>query len=360
MTGLNMTESRKFDTLTPEFRIAINRADLPLEAKADLVSVTIVDDVTAAGMFSFTLQCWDGSKMEVKWIDDDLFKEGNSVTINMGYIDKMKTLFEGEITGLEPEFLQGESATLTVRGYDRRHRLMRKRKTRTFLKMKDSDIAKQIAGDWGLRPEVDDTRVTLDYVLQNNATDYVFLVERARRIGYEAIVTAKTLHFRPRQNNGNAALTLKREVDLLDFNIRFSSIDQVEEVLVQGWNPGKKEEFVARSSTGEEQAMGGTASGPAAVKKDFGSTGDASVRLPVQSQEEADQLAKSWLLASAMRYVEGHGVCIGRPDLRAGILVNVEGLGRRVSGSYYVTCAEHSYRPSVGYRTAFTVMRNAT
>jgi hypothetical protein len=32
----------------------------------------------------------------------------------------------------------------------------------------------------------------------------------------------------------------------------------------------------------------------------------------------------------------------------------------RFSGSYYVTSTEHSYKPSIGYRTAFSVRRNAT
>ena len=79
----------------------------------------------------------------------------------MGYRDNMKTLFQGRDHRLEPEFPNEQPPTLTVRGYDRRHRLMGKRKTRTFLKMKDSDIANQIAGDWSLTPEIEDTRVTL-------------------------------------------------------------------------------------------------------------------------------------------------------------------------------------------------------
>ena len=73
----------------------------------------------------------------------------------MGYRDNMKTLFKGEITGLEPEFPKDESPKLTVTGYDRRHRLMGKRKSRTFLNMKDSEIANQIAGDWSLTPKIE-------------------------------------------------------------------------------------------------------------------------------------------------------------------------------------------------------------
>jgi phage protein D len=355
-----MAERQGFDTLIPDWRLQINGQAFPLDARADLIAVSVLEDVNAASMFTFTLLCWDGVAMRVKWIDDDFLKEGNSVKIDIGYRDKVETLFTGEITGLEPEFSNEQPPTLTIRGYDRRHRLMGRRKTRTFLNMKDSDIANQIAADWSLTPEVRDTQVTLDYVLQHNQTDFEFLQERAQRIGYEMVVTDTTLRFRQRQNAGNASVRLRREIELLDFNARLTTIGQIEEVFVQGWNPKNKEEFVARAGTGDERQMGGSASGPATARQVFSGTGGTTVNMPVLSQAEADQLANGWFGEMALRYVEGHGVCIGRPDLRAGILVEIEGLGRRFSGSYYVTSTEHSYRPNVGYRTTFTVKRNAT
>ena len=356
-----MAARRVVDTLIPDVRVRIkNERDLPFDPKADLISVTVFEDVNVTGMFTFTLVCWDSVEMRVRWIDDDFLSEGSDVEIDMGYRDNMETLFKGEITGLEPEFPNAQPPVLTVRGYDRRHRLMGKRKSRTFLNMKDGEIANQIAGDWSLSPEVEDTQVRLDYVLQNNQTDFEFLQERANRIGYEMVVTDTTLHFRPRKSNGSAVLTLRREVELLDFSARLTTMGQVEEVCVRGWDPKDKKEVTARSQTGDERQMGGSASGPAATRRAFNGTGHTTVRMPLLSQAEADQLAKGWFGEMALRYVEGHGVCIGQPDLRAGTLVQIDGVGRRFSGTYYVTSTEHSYRSNIGYRTAFSVRRNAS
>jgi phage protein D len=356
-----VNDQRNFDTLTPEIRLRINGAELPSEAKADIISVTVLDDVNATGMFTFRLKCWDGVEMRVKWIDDDLFNEGNSVDIEMGYIDNMEMLFKGEITGLEPEFPKDEASTMTVRGYDRRHRLMGKHQTRTFLNMKDSDIAGQIAGDWSLNTgNIEDTQVTHEYVLQNNQTDFEFLQARARRIGYELVVSDRDLHFRPRQNEGSADVTLRREIELLDFNARLTAVGQVEEVFVQGWDPMEKQKVVAHSSVGDEPNMGGSASGPSKVQQVFGNTGGTTVDQPVFNQTEADQLSRGSFGERALHYVEGRGVCIGNPRLRAGKLVEIEGLGKRFSGTYYITTTEHAFRPSSGYRTTFTVRRNAT
>jgi phage protein D len=357
-----MTNRRDVDSLSPDFQLLINEQDLPAAAKADLIAVSVSEEVNTTGTFAVTLSCWDGPKMEVKWIDDDLFKEGNVVEIKMGYADKLTTLFKGEITGLEPEFSNNEPPVLTVLGYDRGHRLMRKRKTGSFVNMKDSDIASQIADKNGLKPDVTDTKVTMAYVLQHNQTDLEFLRQRANRIGYEVGVSDQTLYFRPRQNNGKEVLTLSREVELLEFYPRLSTVGQLENVSVQGWDPKKKEAVFADSQVGDAASLvSAQVTGPAMVRKAFpGNSGGISTHLAIGSQAEADQLANGWFKEMSLQYVVGDGVTIGLPELRAGTLINIEGLGKRFSGRYYVTGTEHSYKPDRGYRTAFSVRRDAT
>lgn len=357
-----MSSRRGFDTLTPEIRVRINAQDLPAAAKADLVAVNVAEEVNTSGTFAVTLLCWDGAMMKVKWIDDELFKEGNVVEIQMGYRDRLKTLFKGEITGLEPEFSNAEPPVLTVLGYDRCHRIMRKRKTESYINMKDSDIANQIAGNNGLKPDVTDTRVMMNYVLQHNQTDLEFLRQRAHRIGYEIGVSDQTLYFRPRRNNGKEVLTLSREVELLEFYPRLSTVGQLENVSVQGWDPKKKEAVLADSQVGDAASLvGASVSGPAMVRKVFsGNSGGISTGLTIGSQAEADQVAEGWFKEMSLQYVVADGVCIGLPELRAGTLINIEGLGKRFSGRYYVTGTEHSYKPSRGYRTAFSCRRDGT
>jgi phage protein D len=96
------------------------------------------------------------------------------------------------------------------------------------------------------------------------------------------------------------------------------------------------------------------------VQRIFGASGSTLVRAPVQSQGEADQVAKQHFAEMALGYVRGDGVCIGDPRMRAGIVVKIEGLGERFSGLYYVSATEHAFSIKKGYRTRFAVRRNAT
>ena len=74
---------------------------------------------------------------------------------------------------------------MVVRAYDKSHRLMRSRKQRAFLNKTVSDIVEQIAGEYGLSATTDSSGGPLDFVLQNNETDWDFLWRLAQRVGFE-------------------------------------------------------------------------------------------------------------------------------------------------------------------------------
>lgn len=348
------------ERLVPAFAVRVNGAELPPAAAADLLSVAVEDDVEAPGMFELRLVNWDMRRLAVSWADDELFAEGNEVAVRMGYVDGLETLIVGEVTGLEPEFRAEEVPLLTVRGYDRRHRLLRGRRSRTFTQVKDSDVARDLAGDAGLKADVEDTGVVHEHLLQDNQTDLEFLEARARRIGFEVVVDDRTLVFRTRRNAAGEALRLDRAADLLEFYPRLSTVGQADRVTVVGWSAKDKDVVTGEASAGDEGTrMAGAASGPEAAANAFGSHASVVVDERVASQAEADQLARGRLREIALDYVRGDGVVKGRTDLKAGTVVRVDGVGRRFSGLYYVVSTRHTYTPERGYRTAFTVRRNA-
>jgi phage protein D len=348
------------DIQNAKVSVRINGSPLPPEAMDDLQAVTVQEDMEALGMFTLHLSDWDMDALRVQWMDHTLFTEGNEVQIQMGYEGdaSLPTLMVGEITGLEPEFRVEASPLLVVRGYDRRHRLARGHKTRAFVQQKDSDIARQIASAAGLRPQVTDTQVRLDYVLQHNQTDLEFLHERARRLGYEVVVEDKTLYFRRPPANRPAAVTLALDQDLVEFCPRLTTMTQVGHMGVRGWDPKNKTAIVGTANDAE--GMGGNHTGPQVTRSAFGPTSSIGVQHPVFTQAEADQMAQGQFHDMALSYISGDGACCGRPDVRAGMVIRIEGAGRRFSGLYYVTSTTHTLTAEQGYRTAFTVRRNAT
>ncbi|MHC0066377.1 phage late control D family protein [Nostoc sp. UIC 10890] len=347
--------------LNPNVKILVQSKPLATEIEADLVSALVSEDLEAPGMFELRLVTWDLLKQEMTWVDNKVFDVGNEVEIQMGYEQELKTIMVGEITGLEPEYTQDVAPVLVVRGHDLRHRLLRGSHTKSFLKIKDSEIVSQIARTRGLTAKVTDTKVKLEYILQHNQTDWEFLKERAKRIGYEVAIDQKTLHFRPHENATEKVLTLTYGEDLQEFLPRLSTMNQVQQLEVKGWIAQEKKEVSGKATVGKEGGtMGGLTSGSKAVKKAFGESSYTIVNQPLSSKEEADNMALGQFQDMAIAYITGEGTCQGNPNLRAGKVIEILGLGKRFSGLYYIKSAEHSYSQNQGYKTSFTVGRNAT
>jgi phage protein D len=355
------TPARPIDLRPPgDVRIQINDADLPPEAAADLNAVHVHDDLEAPGMFSFELRNWDPSTLGFPWSDHTLFNPGNQVELWLGYVDELQSVMRAEITSLEPSFGADTAPTLTVRGYDHRHRLLRGTRTRSFAKMKDSDIARQIARDAGLGAQVTDSKIAHDYVLQSNVSDLGFLQQRATRIGYDVFVRDKVLHFEPRRNDAKPALSLTL-TDLIEFQPRLTTLTQVGEVAVHGWDVKQKKALRGRARSGMESSlMAGDRSGPKRTSAAFGASAALRVADGALTQGEADQIAKGLFNAMALTYISGEAVCMGRADLQAGTVVKIEGVGKTFSGLYFIDSVSHEVTSDSGYTTRFSVRRNAS
>jgi len=347
-----------------DFDVSVNGTPLA-ELSLDCVMELAVDQsVSLPSMFTIVLVSLDPASQLPTWANDStMFAIGDAVEIKMGYRNALVSMIQGEITSLEPEFSAANPPRLRVRGYDRRHRLQRGRKTRSFLKQSDSDIASAIGSDAGLTVNATATNVTHDYVLQANQTNWEFLCERASRIRYEVFVMDKTLYFRPAANDQGAVLSIDMQNDntLLEFHPRLSSVGQAAQVTLQGWSVKDKQLITSTSATADVVSkMGGVQGGPDAVAAAFSAPEELLTNYPVAAQAEADAIAKACINEVALEYIGGEGVCFGNTALSAGAVITLTGIGSRFGGQYYVTSAVHRYLPDSGYRTEFRVRRTAS
>jgi phage protein D len=340
--------------LVPNCCVYIEGSKLPPYADANLIDIMVCEDLDKADMCMVRL-----SNEGFLWSDGDLFKEGKKIKIDLGYNEDLKTLFEGEITSRECSFPSKGPSVLAVIGYDKEHRLKRGRKTRSFLKMKDSDIVNQIVGEADLSGEVDPTSDTHEYTFQNNITNLEFIKWLARRNGYEVDVSSQKLRFRKPKYETSETVTLKwgDKDGLKAFRPRLSTDQQVTEVIVRGWDPRKKKEIVGKAKKAEiYHKMGCKSYGLDKTQKGFGEIQEFIVSQPIFTEQEAKSIAKNWLNKYAYHYIMGFGSCSGNNKLRAGEVVKIDNVGKRFGGKYYIHAIRHMWE-SEGYVTHFMIQR---
>jgi Type VI secretion system/phage-baseplate injector OB domain len=277
--------------------------------------------------------------------------------------------------------------------------------------MKDSDIARQIAGEAGLTPgTIDSTATTHDHIAQVTQTDFEFLKQRAREIGYETGVENDEFYFRKASGNtkmgggggllGAAvsavagalglgpATELTFKDNLLVFRPRITGANITPEVEVRVWD-GKGAKVVVGNASAET----GTADvedKPADLADSFGGmqlpiaippvmntvlellglpslgnppSGNAHVvtNRPLASGPNASAAADEAALGVsehiASSFAEAEGVAEGHPDIQAGTSVTIKSVPKPFEGTWFVTQARHIFdeEQEAGYVTRFVV-----
>jgi Bacteriophage probable baseplate hub protein len=243
------------DFYVPTFQVKLEGRKPGEEVIRDIQEVTYKDDIEQVDSFEITINNWDADTLSFKYSDLDLFNPGKKVELWMGYHgrDALRLMIKGEITALRPNFPASGQPTLAISGLNVMHTLRKKQESHAYIKLKDSTIAKQIGGRLGVNiktdPNAEAAEQKLDYLIQHNQYDIVFLMERARRIGYDLFVEESgsngssqptMLHFRPSVNVRQTVYELTWGKSLMQFQPTLTTAKQVGTVVVKAWSTTEK------------------------------------------------------------------------------------------------------------------------
>jgi phage protein D len=338
------------------FRLFLNGSELSKELSLAVNGVIVEDEINLPAMFTIKFDTVDFPKGAWRGVDLNIFKIGDTVKVFMG-IEKIVEMMTGEIISLD--FAFGKSSSLEIRGYDSLHKLRFGTMMRSFKDMKDSDIASSIASSISLIPTIEDTGTMHSYIFQNNQSNYEFLLERSKRIGYEILVEDKNFIYRKSKEKETPEVTLEFGNDLQSFSAQIKTLTEGSSVEVRGWNIKNKEAITSTVSKGSETTkMTGKESGYEMSESAFGEAFRASSVSVVDNMiidaTDAENIAKAKYNSILKEFLTGEGMSTGNPKLKAGKTIEIKGIGERLSGVYYVISSVHSIINGV-YSTTFKV-----
>jgi len=360
------------DFYVPAFEVKVGQERVSREIIHDITQVSYKDNIKEIDSFEITISNWDAKTRDFKYSDEETFNPGKKVELWMGYFGKLRLMLTGEITALKPSFPSGGQPTLVVSGLNLLHRLRKKQESHSYPGVTDNKIAKQIEGRLGLTIETEQNapgeKEQYQYIFQDNQYDILFLMQRARAIGYDLTVIEEgdsenlkskpsKLRFAPSENIKRTIYELKYGISLIEFQPTLTTAHQVSKVTVRGWDAVQKKAISVTVDRSELETKGvGKKGGQPAIEQAFKEHEEIIVNRPVASEQEARMLARRTLENNAKEMVTGSGSVVGLPDLRAGCVIYISGVGARFSGRYFVTGTTHTIGDS-GYTTRFECRR---
>jgi len=322
-------------------QIKVNGADISTTVMADLKYAEVESSIHLPSML--TLKFHDPL---FALIDGTTFALGTPIVVMMGKdLQSITEVFNGEVVSQEPVFEETFTATLTVRAYDKLHRLNRETKRRALVQSTDSDAVTRIAQEAGLTAQVQATSAVHPVLWQDNMTDLSFIHMLARRNGYEVRCNGTILTFKPPQTL-DSGIIAKWGENLRQFEPKLSIAQQVNEVTVQGWDL-KQSQLISgvASSTTNDMQTGISATGGAAANTAL--TRPAKHLQPfvgVEIQSHAQKIAESMLKDINNDYFQASGWMFGDGRLSAGKQFTLQKVGTRFSGKYRATVVNHIFQ----------------
>ena len=360
------------DFYVPQFEIKVGERPLNRDVVHDITAVTYKDDLRDVDSFEITINNWDADTRRFKYSDDHLFDPGKKLEVWMGYRgrDQLRLMLTGEITSLRPTFPSDGRPTLAISGLNLLHHFRREQRSHAYRKQTDSRIAREIAARVGADihtdPEAERREEEHRFLFQDNQFDILFLMERARHLGYDLFVEEvgengradkSRLYFGPSQNVHRTTYRLEYGKSLAEFQPNLTTANQVGEVTVHAWDPIAKRPITAtakRNQTGIRDV--GAADGQGGIGQAFNERHEVIADETVDTQREAETLAEQTLARIAKDIIKASGSTVGLPDLRAGSVMHIDGLGSRFRGAYFITSTTHTIGDG-GYTTRFDCRR---
>jgi hypothetical protein len=364
----------------------------PTGAVTDVVEVKYDDGLEQIDGFTLTVNNWDTQRnqpiyfghyaTEASREHPDYFEPGQELLVSMGYKGNLNHMVLGMVTSVDVQFAETGHSKIIVTGLNVLDRLRDRQYTWSWpedgsIGIRDSDVAQMLSrnpdpqnGKPGfgipvrISEEARNQEAPQQHIFMNGQYAIVFLMQRARALGYQVILEEdyddqgnpqRSLYFGPPDDRREVSYILEWGKSLVSFHPTYANSRMIWSAKVCGWDRTAKQRIEV-SKTIEDI--------PAAERPNADLIGVARaanreeviIDPPAQTQQEAERRAIEALKRCYQTLVTASATCIGLSDLRAGQTVHILGVGRHFEGAYSVLTTSHVINDQ-GYRTSFTAHR---
>ncbi len=278
---------------------------------------------------------------------EDKLLPGNMIELQMGYHDKVKTIFKGVIVAQSIKSGKNKSSYLSLEARDQFFGLTVGRKNNSFFNKTDTDIVEQLLTNSGFSKNDADlatTTITHQEMLQYNVSNWDFIVSRAEMNSMLVLTMNNKLSIKTPDTSLEPSQEIGYGTEVIEFECETDGRTQLEEVKSHAWNYKDQE---ARESQAQSVAFkeNGQPEG-----KEFASKLKLAAFDQYHSgnlkEDELSSWSKARLLKSKMARNIGRIKIKGTNALYPGLMIKLKGFGKRFSGNVLITAIKHSYNKS--------------
>ncbi len=326
---------------TDESRLVIARKvfvnDTELSDEVSLVKLIVNKAFNKISYAKLIITDGSAPERDFPLSNDDMYKPGNPVEVQLGSGTDAETVFKGIIIKHGIKVQQNGPSLLIIEAKDEAVKLTGARKSKYFVNKTDYEIMTELA----TTPEkdIEDTTFSHPQMVQYDATDWDFLLTRAEANSM-LVLTDDNKLIAKKPAVSASVFTATYGDNIWEFEADMDARRQFLSVGAAGWDYTQQQPAQAETGTAEITENGNLSS------DDLGAVIGANVVLNHTGHLTQDQL-QDWANAYAMHNKLSKAVGRVRVDgtalVKPGMMITLDGVGDRFNGDVFVSGVLHQY-----------------
>lgn len=304
-----------------------------------VLALTVFKEANRIPVAKIVLRDGSASEETFPLSESEDFVPGAEIEIKVGYDGTNSTLFKGIVVKHGIRIKDNGVTTLSLECKDKCVKMTIGRKSKYYEDLKDKEIIEQIIGAAGLEADVESTDLKHKEIVQHDVTDWDFINLRAELNGRLVLADDGKVSVKAPDTNGDAALQLVFGSTIYEFEAEMDSRHQLKAVKAQAWDYASQALFEATAAApdfAEPGNLQGNALADVIGLEEYHLRHSGHVLV-----EELKAWADACLLRSRLSKIIGRAKFQGFPDIKPGVLLEVNGVGDRFNGKVFITAARH-------------------
>ena len=332
--GSVIQTSKSADLVT--FKVIVNGEEL--SKVYQVKSIAVDKEVNRIPTAKLIIADGTPSERDFALSNEELLIPGAEIEITAGYHSDEETVFKGIVIKHNIK-IRNNGSYLIVECKDQAVKLTVGRKSKYYYDKKDSDIIEEIIDNYGIDKEVEATNFEHKELIQYHISDWDFMVTRAQANGKLCFADDGKITIAKPDLSTEAIETVAFGATILDLDAEIDARNQMDKVTSYGWN-FSDQEIVEAESNDPALSLNGNLS-PSDLSSVIGLENLELRHGGSLTTTELQDWSDAKLLFQQLSKSRGRVKFQGIPNIKPGLILNLEGVGDRFSGNIYVTGIKH-------------------
>lgn len=317
-------------------KVFLNNTELSNEIS--LVQVTINKSFNKISYAKLVFIDGNAADRDFPLSNDDKFKPGSDVKVQLGFNGEVETVFEGIVIKHGIKIRPQGGSLLMLEAKDKCIKLNGARKSAYFVNKTDKQAMTDILAS--LPGEIDETAFSHKQLVQYDCTDWDFILTRAEANGMLVFTDDGKLVAKKPAITGAPVVTATYGQNIWEFEAEMDARRNIKLVEAQHWDYTQQQLLSAVTGTYEFTENGNIPS------TELGDVIGAEIKLENNgnlTQNQVQDIANAWAMRSKLSKTAGRVRIEGNALVKPGTVIALAGVGNRFNGNVFVTGVLHHY-----------------